>query len=102
MDENFLFDKYISVFRLDQEVLLDLLHKNREMRTSIVALVNTRRLKRKELAAILGMTVKGLREKLRSENLNFEECRALLEAFDSHAANASDVKGKDCDDGCSN
>lgn len=87
MNEHYLLDKYLTARQLENEKAVEMIRDIFEARKLIMALILTRRMKKHQLAAILGISVQTFRKKIRTNCLNHHECITILEGFHQSLVN---------------
>jgi hypothetical protein len=81
MKEDFLFEKYYEALERDRAINQEIVRVAFELRDLTLKLIHTGRIRKRDAAATLGITTKALRTKVKSNKLNFEECKDLIDAY---------------------
>ncbi|HEU5292874.1 MAG TPA: hypothetical protein VFU05_19635 [Cyclobacteriaceae bacterium] len=81
MEEDYLFNKYLEALERDRAKNQEVIRMAFEVRDYVIKLIKTGRLTKREASAILGITPKTLTRKIKTNNLIFDECIDLIDAY---------------------
>ena len=81
MEEDYLLIKYLYALEHDRAKNQEVIRLAFDVRDFVIKLIKTGRVTKREASATLGITPKTLRNKIKNNNLIFDECVDLLDAY---------------------